>query len=204
MNGDLIVLVADIQQESVVNTLLRTRFNSLSIRPVIFEVLRHPQKDSGVFHTGHSILELYRPPLYDHAVVILDREWGGAPGDADYQRKAILEQLLASGWQADNCEVIVCDPELEAWVWSTSNHVPTILRTTWEEIHSLANSRSYWAAETPKPQRPKELLECILLRQSRPRTSAILEELAAKVSLKTCNDPAFNHLKEKLASWFGV
>lgn len=200
--SDLVALVADVQQESTLKTLLNERRQSLHIRPITCEVLRHPRKDPGVFHESHGLLDLYRP-RYARALVMLDREWSGAPGDVAYQRQDVLRRLQASGWQTGSCEVIVCDPELEMWVWSGSEHVATVLRATWDEIHALASARGYWTAGAAKPSRPKELLEAILKQQNRPRSSAIFQQLAKHVGLARCQDPAFILLRDTLRQWFG-
>jgi hypothetical protein len=202
MTKDLMVLVADMQQESTVKTLLVERQQALAIRPIVFDITRHPRKDSGDFHEAHDFLAIFQPPQYNHAMVILDQEWDGTPGDATHLRDTVLQRLYSSGWHAGACEVIVCDPELEAWVWSGSKHVPEALRTTWDAIHTLAQERGYWAGGAPKPSRPKELLEAILRQQRRPRSSAIFQELARQVGLRRCQDPAFNRLRHALASWF--
>jgi hypothetical protein len=202
MSKDLIVLVADAQQEHTLKTLLDKRRRSLSIRSIEYDIRSHPRRDSGVFREAHDFLAISQPPQYLHALVVLDREWAGAPGDAEDQRNSILQRLHASGWQSGTCEVIVCDPELEAWVWADSPNVQDVLRTTWDAIHKLAQEHGYWSSGAPKPSRPKELLEAILRQQNRPRTSAIFQELARRVSLKNCQDPAFNLFQQTLASWF--
>lgn len=201
MTKDLVVLVADAQQESVVRALLDERQRALSIRPVAYDVRRHPQRDSGVFHGADLFLSVFRPQ-YRYALVVLDREWDGAPGDAEQQRDLLLQRLHESGWQEGTCDVIVCDPELEAWVWADSKQVPDVLRTTWEEIRTMAQRRGYWSVGMPKPSRPKELLEEILRQQRRPRSSSIFQDLARRVSVKHCQDPAFNRLRQTLGSWF--
>ncbi len=52
MTKDLVVLVADAQQETVVNTLLQERRQSLEIRAITFDIEKHPGKDSGVYSRG--------------------------------------------------------------------------------------------------------------------------------------------------------
>jgi hypothetical protein len=93
---------------------------------------------------------------------------------------------------------------LEAWVWANSRHVPDVLRTKWDAIHKLGQERDYWPAGTLKPSRPKELLEAILRQQNRPRSLSIFQDLARRVSVRNCQDPAFNLLQQTLASWFAA
>jgi len=143
MTQDLVVLVADIQQEKVVDTLLRERHQSLGMRPITFNILRHPEKDPGVYHRGADLLEVGRP-LYDHALVFIDCEWDGVPGDATHLRQHILQRLHSMGWPRDRCEVIAIEPELEAWVWTRSPHVPAVLRMSWDDMRMLGQRHGYW------------------------------------------------------------
>ncbi len=73
MTRDLVVLVADAQQETVINTLLQERCQSLGIRANTFDIEKHPGKDSGVYSRGVELLSVIKP-LYDHALVLIDCE----------------------------------------------------------------------------------------------------------------------------------
>ena len=202
MSKDLIVLVADVQQEKTLETLLSVRSKSLGIRPVTFDIFRHPHKDSGVFHSAADFLAAYQPPEYECALVLLDHDWTGAPPATTELQQLLKQRLLTRGWQDTNCQVIVAAPELEAWVWSISPVVAEVLRTSWDDIHVLARRHNYWTAGNAKPDKPKELLEAILKQQKRPRSSAIYQELARRVSLAGCQDAAFQLLCTTLREWF--
>lgn len=134
--------------------------------------------------------------------MLLDCSWDGSPGAATVIQSTIKGRLHAKGWREDVCEVIAIDPELEAWVWSTSPVVPDVLRTTWEDIRELARHYNYWVDEEAKPHHPKDLLEAILKQQRRPRSSAVFQELALRVGLRQCQDSAFSLLRETLWRWF--
>jgi hypothetical protein len=203
MTKDLVVLVADAQQETTIRALLDHRQASLSIKAITYDIFRHPGKDSGVFHQPHNILNACRPPRYQYVLALLDCAWGGSPGGAAPVRRDLLTRLTNLGWQAGTCEVIAIEPELEIWVWSRSPHVPQILRTSWDDIHALAQQRGFWVAGTLKPHQPKALLEALLQQQRRPRSSAIFQELARQVRLQGCHDAAFVLLRDTLRRWFG-
>ncbi len=203
IQADLVVLVADVQQEKTIEALLTARQQSLGIRDVIVDIYRHPLKDPGVYHQAADFLA---PFLSSHtcALVVIDLAWDGAPaGGAEQLRADLLQQMAVKGWDEGRCQIIVIDPELEAWVWADSDVVPQVLRSTWEEIHDLANELACWAVGDPKPTQPKELLEALLRQQRRPRSSALFQELAQRVSLTRCQDPAFTLLRETLSRWFG-
>lgn len=203
MNKDLIVLVADVQQEKTIETLLHERYNSLKIRKITCDIFRHPRKDPGVYKEAPQFLKAYQGQ-YDHALVLLDQEWVGAPGDALYLRNTLRQQLCDNGWNTDNAEVIVIDPELEIWIWSDSPVVAEELRQNWDTIHAYAQQRGDWLKGQPKPIRPKELLEAILQQQNRPRSSAIFQAIARRVGLTRCQDKAFIQLRQTLQHWFSL
>jgi len=202
VSKDLVVLVADVQQEKTLETLLGERQPSLGMREITFDIFRHPRHDAGVYHEAADFLATYQPPQYAHALIVLDQAWNGAPEDAASMRQAIGQGLQARGWATEAYEVIVMEPELECWVWASSPVVPDVLRTTWDDIRALARQHAYWADGEMKPSQPKELLEAILRQQRRPRSSAIFQDLARRVGLAQCQDPAFTLLRETLALWF--
>ena len=198
---ELVVLVADIQQEKTLDTLLSHRNLSLGIRRASYQIYRHPRKDAGVFGEADSFL---RPFLNSHryALVLLDAAWDGAPGNARYLQDDLMRRLCANGWNRKRCQVIVIDPELETWIWSESEEVPRILRTTWNIIKITAQKHGYWAENETKPSHPKELLEILLISQKRPRSSSLFQNLARNVGLSKCQDPAFVLLRATLQQWF--
>ena len=203
MNKELVVLVADIQQEKTLDTLLRERYHSFGIRPVsAYDIFRHPRKDPGVFHEAADFLAPY-VTSHRHALVMLDAAWDGAPGDAVHLRAQLMNGMQAKGWRRNTYQVIVIDPELEIWVWADSTEVPGVLRTSWDDIYALARKAGYWDEDQLKPGHPKELLEALLRQQRRPRSSALFQEIARRVGLSRCQDPAFVMLRETLQAWFG-
>jgi hypothetical protein len=155
-----------------------------------------------VYHEAADFLAAYRSPQYQHALILLDWAWSGAPEDAAFIQQELLRRLQQRGWPAGNAQVIVLEPELEVWIWASSPHVPRVLRTNWDEIHALARARDYWPAGRVKPSQPKELLEAILAQQRRPRSAAIFQELARRVGLAQCQDQAFVLLRQTLQQWF--
>lgn len=84
-----------------------------------------------------------------------DAEWGGL--SVKQIEEKIQGDLNSNGWQGRSA-VVVINPELEIWVWSSSPHVPRLLGTDWETIKDLGHRRNYWKKGEIKPSRPKELL----------------------------------------------
>jgi hypothetical protein len=54
-----------------------------------------------------------------------------------------------------------------------------------------------------KPFDPKLAVEQVLRQAGKPRSSAIYEQLARRVSLQRCTDPAFVKFTTVLQKWFG-
>ncbi len=197
---DLVVLVADRQQERTIKTLLDERRDSLGIRPLTYDIFSHPNHDPGVYRdAGGFLAVLVRQ--YRYALVLLDVAWEGSPGNAQQIEKKVQDDLNHNGWE-ERSAVIVLDPELETWVWSHSSHVPSVLGSNWSSIRELAESEGYWRAEAAKPDRPKELLEAVLRQGRRHRSTALFAKLARKVGLRKCTDPAFVRFRKVLAEWF--
>jgi hypothetical protein len=200
--NDLVILVPDKNLEAAVKGIL-TRPSSLGIRQLDLQVLIHPGRDSGCLKQGHDLLRPFSN-RYARGLILLDREGCGREKESREELEISVEkQLRASGW-GDRAAAIVIDPELEIWVWSESPHLPRALG--WEfDLTSLRQwlmEHHFWEPGHLKPARPKEAMEKILRMRSKPRSSAIYLELARKVGLQRCQDPAFIKLRETLTAWF--
>ena len=201
---DLIVLVADGQQRQTVAALLTKRQPSLGIRRVPVDInsdiLSHPRHDPGVFHEAGDFLSVFAQQ-YEHALVLIDAEGTGSPAGAEEIEEKIQGDLNRNGWEGRSA-VVVIDPELEIWVWSTSPHVPRLFGTNWETIKDLGHQTGYWQAGEAKPYRPKELLEEILRRNNKRRSASLYQRLARRVGLRRCQDSSFRRFREILQEWF--
>ncbi len=199
---DLILLVADKNTSSALEGILK-RPMSLGIREIRFEIHVHPESDPGCLKRSTDLLRLFAKTC-EHGLVVFDRDGCGKEG----KTRSDLEQevqgnLARNGWN-DRAEVIVIDPELETWVWSDSPHVSGELG--WKEdappLRAWLHQQGYLANEAEaKPTRPKEAMEAILRKTKTPRSSAIYNSLASKVSFDHCQDPAFQKLKTTLRAW---
>jgi hypothetical protein len=201
--GDCIFLVPDHNTEQMVLGFFGrvNRHLSLGCGPFSFEegdVVPHPQSDPGVYRRGYELL-LHDP--HQHAVVILDAEWTGSPGPEKI--KADIEARVADVWAPKPFVVVVIDPELEAWFWQPNPHVEAAVGHRGEvRLRAALAAEGLWPEGCAKPPRPKEVLETILRRTGKPRSSAIYRRVAEKVSVKGCVDPAFIELRNTLRAWF--
>jgi len=200
---DLVVLAADSQMEFAVKGLL-TRGAALGFREPSVDFLVHPAKDPGCLLRGHDFLRpLYRQ--YHHAIVMLDREGCGREASLRELLESDLEQRLSSSGWGDRAAAIVLDPELEVWVWSDSPEVDAVLGWTGRtpRLEEWLRTQGYCTPRQMKPNRPKTALEQALRLARKGRSSAIFFELAKRVSVRRCSDPAFLKFKATLQQWFG-
>lgn len=199
MKKDLVVLVADKNMEAAVRTLIERPYQPLGICPVQADIFVHPRHDPGALHEAHIFLKQFCDD-YRYALVMFDHEGCGQENrSADEIALEVKQRLEHSGWQG-RCEVIVLEPELEAWVWSQSPHVPRVLGLTAEQMQQILGR--YLKNNLGKPQRPKEAMEECLRQAKIPRSSSIYAELATTVSLKNCVEPSFGKFRRTLQKGF--
>jgi len=196
---DLVVLVADKNMEVAVKTLIEERYESLGIRQVQADVFVHPERDAGVLLKAHIFLEQFRKE-YCYALVMFDHEGCGQENKpAEELEQEVKQRLEQSRWQGQ-CEVIVLEPELEAWVWSSSPHVPKTLGLTLKQMQQILSR--FPQNNRGKPERPKEAMEECLRQAKIPRSSSIYANLAKTVGLKRCAEPSFTKFRDTLQKWF--
>ena len=202
-HSDLVILVADKNMEHAFRGVL-SRGPSLGLRDIAATLYEHPEHDPGCRRKCHDFLRPFSKQ-YAHAIVAFDLEGCGREQlSRDALQLEIAEQLSKNGW-GDRAAAIVIEPELDVWVWSDSPHVAAILG--WKDREPALR---IWLEQerllTPghiKPTKPKEAMEKALRLVRKPRSSALYELLAKKVSLERCVDPAFLTLKALLQEWFG-
>lgn len=195
----LVVLVADKDAEVIIRVILSERYHSLGLPKLIenedYKIIKHNGRDPGVFASGSDVIALLRSQ-FSHALVIIDQEWGGTPGNS-IDIKQQLGSKLRPTWGEQHL-VVVPEPEIDAWIWAKNNtHVSASLGADWEQIMSIARAHSWWMPDEPKPSRPKELLDAVVykVKNQRHHTSGIFAQIAKQISLNNCVDPAFNEMK---------
>jgi hypothetical protein len=203
---NLVVLVADKDIEFTVRGVL-TRHQALSLRQLVpqrdFDCFAHPEHDPGCLRASDGFLRPFLK-LYEYALVLFDRE---GCGKEQLPRETIEQEvesrLSLSGW-SDRAAVIVLDPEIESWVWSDSPQVDGVLG--WEgrqpDLRTWLQHQNFLSPGQLKPERPKEAMQAALRQSGKSRSSALYFQLAEKVSLNRCADPAFLKLKSTLQLWF--
>ncbi|HOV79966.1 MAG TPA: hypothetical protein PK728_07625 [Bacillota bacterium] len=99
---------------------------------------------------------------------------------------------------------IIIKPELDIWVWGKSQHIERELgwSSNYLDLRTWLKENGYINHEFSKPDWPKRVLEVVLKKTRKPRSSSIYKNLAEAVSLGHCADPAFVKLKTVLRGWF--
>ena len=202
--SDLVVLVPSEPEHQVLQALLTTRRPSLGIRAVrCLGVFVHPRRDAGCYREAPDFLRGFARRA-QYALVIFDHH--GCGRDA-VPAESIAEEtegrLARSGWEG-RARVVVVEPELEAWVWSDSPGVADVLGWQGRQpaLREWLEDRGLWRRCDPKPHDPKCALKEALDETHGHYPSALYSDLAARVSLNRCIDPAFRRLKATLREWF--
>jgi len=205
---DCIFLLADRNMQAAFEGFLTRRgfHQSLGCGTFAFDpyqdiAVASADNDPGLYTRGH---ELLRPFLvsHRHAVVALDAEWDGSPGQGAITEH-LIAQIAATGWAADRFNVIVIDPELENWIWQQNDHVARGLGfSNNSELMTDPDLQAAWPQGQVKPSSPKEVLESLLQKRRIPRSSAIYKQITSQVSVRHCQDSAFQRLIDSLRTWF--
>ena len=202
MTIDLLCLVADKNMEAAVSGLL-SRPRALGIRPIARELIVHPEHDPGCFHNGVEFLHGLRSRA-EHALVLLDLAWQGVPAESATELESQFENNLARAGMRDWARAVVIEPELEAWVFGRSKHVPTTLgwQGKYAGLREALASQGLWPSGEVKPPDPKTAMEWALRSARTARSSSIYRDLAKTVSTKKCKDRSFLRFRDLLQEWF--
>lgn len=196
---DLVLLVADKDIQYALTGAL-SRPQAMVTRPIACEFKLHAGKDGGARSTGVDILNTQRR-LFSRALLVFDREGCGRDDDA-LTIERDLDARLALVWGID-AKTIVVEPEVEAWVWGADNAMREVLG--WprpEPIRQWLADQHFVIADNGKPVRPKEAFRALRSVHQLPWSSALYRNIAEKISLQHCVDPAFVRLRDTLRSWF--
>jgi len=209
----LAILVPDGTYLAVLRQLFEKRCQSLGIRKVGFDIIKDAFHDS-----SPDAAPLLRPYLGSctHALVFRDLHGSGAEAEgAEALEKTILAELRANGWTRDKVEVIVVDPEIEAWLRFDSTRLADLVQKRarrnreqaellFPTVRNRAIVETGGMAPTGKPKNPKEAFEAILREFGIQRSNSLYGGLTEKESLQDCASPSFQRLVTILRRWFPV
>lgn len=197
---DLVALVADKNAQFALMGAF-ARPDALGIRPIQVEFRVHPGRDGGVRKSGPEMLALERR-RFRNALLILDFEGCGSNLADSISLEAQLNERLRSQW-GDSATSIVIQPELDVWAWGSDNAIEEVINWPGEiRVRDWLTQRGFTFDQNTKPTRPKEALETALRLPDLPRSSALYQHIAGKISLRKCTDEAFIRLRNRLLGWF--
>ena len=204
---DCVFLLADKNMEGAfTGFFMRDGFHlSLGIQHFTFDrtmdILVASGNDPDIYTRAHELLRSYRR-THRFAVVVLDNAWEGSPG-VEMIQNTVQENMISSGWHRRRFEVVVIDPELEAWIWQDSQHVASAFRFTQRSsLRQWLGEQGLWNADAAKPADPKRAVEVTLRTSRLPRSSAIYRQITSRISVQGCTDSAFHRLSDALRRWF--
>lgn len=198
--NDLVLLVADKNAHFALKGAL-SRPEALGIRPIGFEFRVHPGRDGGTRRSGPEMLALERR-RFKHGLLVLDFEGCGTDLSDAKALEVELDGRLSMRW-GTAAKSIVIEPELDAWVWGSDNVVE--LAIEWpagQHVREWLRGQGFAFDPNGKPTRPKEALESALRWAGLPRSSALYQSIAGRISLHRCGDEAFIRLRQRLMEWF--
>ncbi len=200
---DLVILTAGEDERQVLRSVLDDRRESLGIRTVSHQILKHPRRDPGCLNEAETVLQSFSLRAR-HALVMFDQEGSGmeSASSSEIERR-VTERLFAAGWET-RAAVIVIEPELEIWMWSDSPEVDRVFE--WKEgraaMTTFLRHEGVTTDSAGKFRPPKRAVELVLAQTGLKRSSALYGELARSVSLQRCVDPSFRRLTALLTGWF--
>jgi len=202
--ADLVILAADRSIELVLAALV-DRPDDLGIRPIEVRTLAHPRRDPGCLRESQDLLRS-QAMMASFALVVFDREGCGRDAAApEAVEREVVSRLEANGWEGRAAAVVV-DPELEVWAWTRSAALTR--RLGWNgresELEKALLDAGFLRQGDHKPHRPKKALELALRATGKPRSSALLQELARTLPTTPCEDLSFRRLCAVLRAWFPV
>ena len=200
---DIVFLLADPGMEQVVKGFLsREPHQRLDCGRFEFDpdkdIVVAPTRDPGVYGASRGWLQPFERS-HRHAVVVIDAAWedSGSPSAAEIREH--ITKNLADVWR--ECVVIVIEPELEAWLMSVNPHLAETFRCP-ENYRQILADAGFWPEGPVKPPDPKAALDYLRQRHRARAHNAEFGKLAARMSVRQCQDPAFIQLRDQLRAWF--
>ncbi len=210
---DCVFLVADSHMETVFKTFLglRHRHEKLGTAPFRFDAERDlllAGNDPAVYRKGHDFLQSYRR-THRYAVLVLDFQF-------EHQKKPdeivaeMTSKMIANGWNAEQIQVVLIQPELEAWLWQDNPNIQEVFfrnlspteKPKAPALRQWLCDQRLWPMECVKPPDPKTAMMKAAEEFRAGAPMAVFTEVFRRVSVHGCQDAAFHTLRDALKRWF--
>ncbi len=203
---DLLVYVADADALAFLRAVLN-RPQALGVRPISFDIERHPQRDAGMVQSGAELARM-KKGKYHKALLMWDHHGSGRDHrqSASEVEQEIQSKLDSFTWSG-NSAVTVLVPELEQWLWFCESAIAAHCAITVNQLTQWQEERAAQLGTTTtilKSDQPKELFEHVIReRLKRTISPRDFEEIGSRASingLTTC--ASFLAVASTLRNWF--
>ena len=199
---DLIVMVADNDAQLAVEELLK-RHQSMGIRKIDYDMIRHPQRDSGCRGKPEALLRGFSN-THQYALVIFDHHGSGRDNLPVASVESETRELLRRNGWCDRAEVVVIAPELETWMWSDSPEIDRVFgwQAKQPSLRDWIHRQGLTDQPESKPGDPKETYHRAVREVGKAVSASHFKQLAKTVSFRRCSDPSFTRFLDILKNWF--
>ena len=203
---DLLVFLADADAQAFMQGILE-KPRALGIRPISFDIERHPQKDPGMVANGPELTRLYKGD-YERVLLMFDFHGSGRDQRETFiELSAQMQARLDSFTWTGKSSVTILVPELECWCWYCEKAMRKHYDIT-EETMALWTSQQArkldMSIDDLKRLQPKELFEYVvkvrLRRTISPRDFHEIGRLASIPALLASD--SFQTVVSALRGWF--
>lgn len=202
---DLFVYVADADAQAFLKSILN-KPQALSIRPINFDIERHPGRDSGMVHTGAELARM-KKPSYRKALITFDHHGSGRERRPPEELRLAIQVKLDQVTWKENSSVAISVPELEQWLWYADKAMLAhfgMAEDLFERRLQECSRELRQPIEDLKANQPKELFEYLIrdrLRQTiSPRDFVEIGRRAGVNGLMKCQ--SFAAIVAILRNWF--
>lgn len=203
---DLLLLVADADMLAFLGAILKRR-EALQIRPITYDIRRHPARDSGMIQSGAELVRMEKG-RFRKAILLWDHHGSGLENKhAAAQAGELIQNKLDSYTWTDNSFAAAIDPELELWLWYSESSIRNCWNLTEQQLTQWVTEGAISLKgrhENAKETAPKELFEFIIKKKVKrtisPRDFELMGASASITALMHCE--AFQAIIETLRRWF--
>lgn len=203
---DLFLLTADADALAFMKSIL-SRHEMLGIRPITFESMRHPMRDSGVIKDGPETARLFKGKC-NKALLLWDYHGSGHEKrhSAEDSANKIQERLDGVTW-SENSGAVSVAPELEEWLWHSVPSVAAYFRVEQAQLTGWMNeyaTKKRLTVEKVTRDLPKELFEFICIDKLKRSISPSDFEEIGKIAIinELQGSDSFSKILVLLRSWF--
>lgn len=187
-------MVADNDIRAVMKELIGERYLEMGIRSVNFDILPESFRDSDCRTKAHDILRKHCGN-YQHALVVFDLDGSGGKVRAKTERD-VENHLAQNGWPRGRAAAVVIEPELEAWAWCNPNNLHV------RKILGVQSQAAFAKLAASAGRNPKNAFQMACRQARKRRSPERYRELAERLPMQNCQDPAFQKLMTTLQRWF--